>query len=81
MPANIMVLQYPQLIVAVGLHSGAAFGVAKSPLGAIAVMQRGARNADGGAIRNAIGKFENLPRMPAIAACASMPATGLMPAC
>jgi poly(hydroxyalkanoate) depolymerase family esterase len=64
--ANIVALHYPQLIAAVGLHSGAVFGAAHSPLGAIMVMQRGAGPADEFAMHDTIGDAENPTRMPAI---------------
>ena len=64
--ANIVALHRPDLIAAVGLHSGAVFGAGHSPMGALSVMQLGSAKLTGPAIRNLVGKSEPFPKMPAI---------------
>ncbi|CAN5216054.1 PHB depolymerase family esterase [soil metagenome] len=64
--ANIIALRHPQLIAAVGLHSGAVFGEAQSALGAIAVMQHGSRNANFGTLHAALGGAGAQQKIPAI---------------
>jgi poly(hydroxyalkanoate) depolymerase family esterase len=62
--AHIMAMNYPELIAAVGLHSGAVFGVAGSHTAAYGIMQNGA-GMD--AVNHTIKKFQSShATMPAI---------------
>jgi poly(hydroxyalkanoate) depolymerase family esterase len=64
--AHIIALNYPDLIAAVGLHSGTVFGVTRSRIDSYSVMQHGAANAIKAAIRHAKSKVQPFPVMPAI---------------
>ncbi len=64
--ANIVALNYPDLIAAVGLHSGPVFGAAHSRMGAYGVMQHGASLSIDGAIESAVKRRIAFPAMPAI---------------
>lgn len=64
--ANIIALNYPDLIAAVGLHSGTVFGGTGSRIGSYRVMQYGAAKALKSAIHHAGSKFQPFPLMPAI---------------
>lgn len=64
--ANILALNYPHLVAAVGMHSGPVFGAAHSRIGAYAAMQHGGIDLFDHAIRNVIKKDKTFPRMPAI---------------
>lgn len=71
--ANIVALNHPHLIAAVGLHSGPVFGAGHSPMGAFSVMQSGgSSHATGSALQHVIererGRQEGaaFPCMPAI---------------
>lgn len=64
--AHIMALTYPDLIAAVGLHSGPVFGAGHTRMGAYAVMQHGSAKASGNAIGEAFKKASAMPQMPAI---------------
>lgn len=64
--ANIVALNYPHLIAAVGLHSGTVFGAAYSRMGAYNVMQYGASHLIDAAIHSAVKKCSAFPVMPAI---------------
>jgi poly(hydroxyalkanoate) depolymerase family esterase len=64
--ANIIALNHPQLIAAVGLHSGTIFGAAHSRLGALSVMQLGSAKSPLPAIEDATSGVTPFPLMPAI---------------
>jgi poly(hydroxyalkanoate) depolymerase family esterase len=64
--ANIVALNHPHLIAAVGLHSGPMFGAGHSLIGALGVMQHGASNRVGSAIADVLHKFPEFPPMPTI---------------
>ncbi|NMM36902.1 MAG: PHB depolymerase family esterase [Glaciimonas sp.] len=64
--ANIVALNHPQLIAAVGLHSGPMFGAGHSLIGAYGVMQHGANNRVGTAIAEVLHKHPEFPAMPTI---------------
>lgn len=64
--ANIVALNYPHMIAAVGLHSGTVFGAGHSRMGALSVMQLGSLKFIGTAIRNIVKKYDPFPKMPAI---------------
>ncbi|HEV7815854.1 MAG TPA: PHB depolymerase family esterase [Janthinobacterium sp.] len=64
--ANIVALNHPQLIAAVGLHSGPVFGAGHGPLGALGVMQHGASQRADGAIAEVLAHRPGFPQMPAI---------------
>lgn len=64
--ADIVALNHPQLIAAVGLHSGPMFGAGHSPIGAFGVMQHGAVNRVGSAIADVMHKTPGFPALPTI---------------
>jgi poly(hydroxyalkanoate) depolymerase family esterase len=64
--ANIVALRHPELIAAVGLHSGPAFGAGHSGLGALSVMQHGAGLRADSAIAEVLAHRPGFPQMPAI---------------
>jgi poly(hydroxyalkanoate) depolymerase family esterase len=64
--ANIVALNHPELIAAVGLHSGPVFGAGHSTLGALGVMQHGAGALADHAIRELLSRRPQFPTMPAI---------------
>lgn len=64
--ANIIAMNHPHLIAAVGLHSGSAFGTAQTPMEGYKVMQRGASSALYAAVHEAASRFAQFPTMPAI---------------
>ena len=65
--AHIIALRYPQLVAAVGLHSGPIFGATGSSVGAYGVMQRGGLKAVGSAIDSVTrASPDGFPPMPAI---------------
>lgn len=65
--AHILALRHPQLIAAVGLHSGPVFGVASTSIGAYGVMQHGGLTLVGTAIRAVTdASTQPFPPMPAI---------------
>jgi poly(hydroxyalkanoate) depolymerase family esterase len=64
--ANIIALNHPRLIAAVGLHSGTVFGAGHSRLGALSVMQLGSVQSPAPAIREIVKKSTPFPAMPAI---------------
>jgi poly(hydroxyalkanoate) depolymerase family esterase len=64
--ANIIALNHPHMIAAVGLHSGTVFGAGHSRMGALSVMQLGSAKFTLSAIRNVINKFGSFPKMPGI---------------
>jgi poly(hydroxyalkanoate) depolymerase family esterase len=64
--ANIIALNHPHLIAAVGLHSGTIFGAGHSRLGALSVMQLGSSRSPLPAIDEAANRSTPFPIMPAI---------------
>jgi poly(hydroxyalkanoate) depolymerase family esterase len=64
--AGIVALNFPDLIAAVGLHSGTVFGAGRSRMDAYAIMQTGAAGKIGGPIRDVLEKSGDFPGMPAI---------------
>lgn len=64
--ANIVALNHPHLIAAIGLHSGPMFGAGHSLMGAYGVMQHGASSRVGSAIAEVLHKFPEFPLMPTI---------------
>jgi len=62
--ANIVALNHPQLIAAVGLHSGPMFGAGHSTLGALGVMQHGAASRVDSAILEVMQRQPPFPAMP-----------------
>ena len=63
--AQILALTHPQLIAAVGMHSGPVFGTSRTAMGAYGVMQRGSANPLAPIIR-VLEKMPDFPPMPAI---------------
>jgi len=63
--AQILALTHPQLIAAVGMHSGPVFGVSRSAVGAYGVMQHGSSQALT-PIEKLLAKTPDFPGMPAI---------------
>jgi poly(hydroxyalkanoate) depolymerase family esterase len=64
--ANIIALNHPHMIAAVGLHSGTIFGAGHSHLGALSVMQLGSSRSPLPAIDEAANRSTPFPLMPAI---------------
>lgn len=64
--ANIVALRHPELIAAVGLHSGPAFGAGHSALAALRVMQHGAGLRADSAIAEVLLQRPGFPQMPVI---------------
>ena len=64
--ANIVALNHPELIAAVGMHSGPVFGAGHSTIGALGVMQHGAGARADHAIRELLSRRPQFPAMPAI---------------
>ncbi|MFA9215994.1 MAG: PHB depolymerase family esterase [Sphingomonadaceae bacterium] len=64
--ANIIALNHPELIAAVGLHSGPVFGAGHNTIGALGVMQHGGGIRAEGAIRELLARKPQFPNMPAI---------------
>jgi poly(hydroxyalkanoate) depolymerase family esterase len=64
--ANIVALNHPYLIAAVGLHSGTVFGCSHSKMSAYALMQRGALKSVETSIEKVRERFGTFPTMPAI---------------
>lgn len=64
--AQIVALTHPQLIAAVGMHSGSVFGVAQTPIEGYKVMQKGAAHDLHDAVRDAVVGQVRFPPMPAI---------------
>lgn len=69
--AAVLALNHPELIAAVGLHSGPVFGAGHTPVGALHVMRRGAPAQAEAAIHGVLQR-RAAPDVPA--ASASMPA-------
>ncbi|SPB14736.1 PHB depolymerase family esterase [Caballeronia novacaledonica] len=63
--AALLAVRYPHMFAAVGLHSGVVFGEARSAIGAMDVMRRGARS-DPVALIDAAVDVRDYPGMPAI---------------
>jgi len=63
--AQILALTHPQLIAAVGMHSGPVFGVSRSAIGAYGVMQHGSSRALA-PIEKLMTRSPDFPCMPAI---------------
>ena len=63
--AHILALRRPELIAAVGLHSGVAFGAADSATAALAAMRHGVLELPEAAVRDA-GHSRPFPAMPAV---------------
>ncbi|CAN7172616.1 PHB depolymerase family esterase [Pseudoduganella sp. LjRoot289] len=64
--ANILALNHPDMIAAVGLHSGPAYGGGHSTVGALTVMQHGAGPQAAIAIRQVLARRPGFPVMPTI---------------
>ena len=64
--ADIVALNHPELIAAVGLHSGPVYGAGHSVIGALRVMQHGASQRADGAIDDVLAGRPGFPRLPAI---------------
>jgi poly(hydroxyalkanoate) depolymerase family esterase len=73
--AAVLALNHPELIAAVGLHSGPVFGAGHSPVGALRVMRHGAPVQADAAIRNLMQRRSTqsspaapgpMPPMPAL---------------
>lgn len=64
--ANIIALNHPELVAAVGMHSGTVFGAAQTPMDGYNVMQQGADGDVREAVRATAGRMAHLPLMPAI---------------
>lgn len=64
--AHILALRRPELVAAVGLHSGVTFGAAGSATAALAAMRFGATSSPVAALRDALPDPAGFPSMPAI---------------
>lgn len=64
--ADIVALRHPELIAAVGLHSGPVFGAAVNMIGALGVMQHGAAVRADAAIDEILLARPGFPALPAI---------------
>lgn len=64
--ADIVALNHPELIAAVGLHSGPVFGGGHSAIGALNLMQHGDRAHSGDAIDDLLRRKPAFPQMPKI---------------
>jgi poly(hydroxyalkanoate) depolymerase family esterase len=67
--AAVLALNHPELIAAVGLHSGPVFGAGHTPMGALHVMRHGAAAQSDAAILGVLerrGSPEPMPLMPAL---------------
>ncbi len=64
--ADIVALNHPHLIAALGIHSGPMFGAGHSMMGAYGVMQHGASNRVASAIAEVLHKAPGFPGMPTI---------------
>lgn len=63
--AQIIAINHPHLIAAVGMHSGSVFGAANTPMEGYSVMQNGAVDCLRQTIREAAARQVYLPVMPA----------------
>ncbi|CDG81957.1 extracellular catalytic domain type 1 short-chain-length polyhydroxyalkanoate depolymerase [Janthinobacterium agaricidamnosum] len=64
--ANIIALRHPELIAALGLHSGPMFGGGHNMIGALGVMQHGASSRVDRAIDEVLAARPGFPGMPTI---------------
>lgn len=64
--ANIVALNHPRLIAAVGLHSAPVFGAGHGMIGAFGVMQHGAHQRFASAIAEVLHKSPDFPSMPTL---------------
>jgi poly(hydroxyalkanoate) depolymerase family esterase len=64
--AHIVALNHPELIAALGLHSGPAFGAGHGTVGALGVLQHGAGVRGELAIRDVLQRHPGFPAMPTI---------------
>jgi poly(3-hydroxybutyrate) depolymerase len=64
--ADIVALNHPELIAAVGLHSGPVFGGGHSTLGALDLMQHGDTAGSEDAIADILARQPGFPAMPQI---------------
>ena len=64
--ADIVALNHPQLIAAVGLHSAPVFGGGHGTIGALSLMQHGDRAAAGAAIGEILGRNPAFPELPTL---------------
>jgi poly(hydroxyalkanoate) depolymerase family esterase len=67
--AAVLALNHPELIAAVGLHSGPVFGAGHTPMGALHVMRHGAAAQSDAAILGVLerrGSPDPMPLMPAL---------------
>ena len=64
--AHIMALNYPDIIAAVGLHSGPVFGAGNGVIGALGVMQHGGGARAAEAIREVLARRADFPLLPTI---------------
>jgi poly(hydroxyalkanoate) depolymerase family esterase len=64
--ADIVALNHPELIAAVGLHSGPVFGGGHSTIGALNLMQYGNQAHTDGPIADILQRKPEFPRMPKI---------------
>jgi poly(hydroxyalkanoate) depolymerase family esterase len=64
--ADIIALNHPELIAAVGLHSGPVFGGGHSTMGALNLMQHGDQASSEGAIADILERKPEFPQMPKI---------------
>jgi poly(hydroxyalkanoate) depolymerase family esterase len=62
--ANIVALNHPELFAALGMHSGPLFGAGHSQVGALGVMQHGARHRVDSAIEEVLLKRPGFPPLP-----------------
>jgi poly(hydroxyalkanoate) depolymerase family esterase len=64
--ANIVALHHPELIAALGLHSGPAYGAGHGMINALSVMQHGASGQGDAAIAAVLSRRPAFPVMPTI---------------
>jgi poly(hydroxyalkanoate) depolymerase family esterase len=65
--AAVLAMNHPELIAAVGMHSGPVFGAGHTPMGALHVMRHGAAAQSDAAILDVLERrVEPMPSMPAI---------------
>ena len=64
--ANIFALHYPDLVAAIGLHSGPVFGAGNGTIGALGVMQHGGGTRVAQAIQEVLARRAGFPLMPTI---------------
>ena len=64
--AAMVALRFPNLVAAVGVHSGVVVGEARSAIGGAAAMQRGTSEAPASLLSGAVDDLASFPGMPAI---------------